>query len=114
MVRPMRALRLICGTAVLGLAASCAPVQSKTHFQRWDEHAAKMAAEEAAAADAAPAASTAAKPAATPAAAPAASPGSAPVYGSSNDTPAITGTSTASRVIRPGSTPAASDDDAIY
>lgn len=112
MVRPMRALRLICGTAVLGLAASCAPVQSKTHFQRWDEHAAKIAAEEGAAADAAPTAT--AKPAATPVAAPAASPGSAPVYGSSNDTPAITGTSTASRVIRPGAAPAASDDDAIY
>lgn len=115
MVRAMRAIRLLCGTAILGLGLGCAPVQGKTHFQRWDEHSAKIQAEEAAEADAAPAPAGKAAPAkATPAARATPPPASAPVYGSGSSTPPITKTATASRVIRPGDAPATGDDDAIY
>jgi len=100
--------------AMFGLTAACAPVQSKTHFQRWDEHAAKIAAEEPEAPEAGPAAKKA-----TPAPAAKAPPPATEVYGSSggaSSTPPITNTSTKSRVVRPGDQPAASpaDEDVIY
>ena len=106
MVRAMRAIRLALTSALLGLAAmACAPVQSKTHFQRWDEHADKVAAEEAAAAPEGGPGSTA-KGTSTPAKA-------APTPVASG-TPPITRTSTGSRVVRPQDAPPPPDEDVIY
>lgn len=112
MVRAMRAIHLVCATAILGLGAACAPVQTKTHFDRWEEYSAKIAAEEAAEEAKKKGMAPAASPAPAPAAQPAAAPAAAPVYGTS--TPPVTRTSTGSRVIRPGSTPAGGDEDVIY
>lgn len=104
----MRALRFVVASALCGLGFACAPVQSSTHFQRWDSHAAKVKAEAPASDEAAPTTDT------TPVAAPATT--SDVVYGTGGGaTPAITATSSASRVIRPGDAPASTDDDdAIY
>ena len=107
MVHGMRAHRFALSLLILG-AAACAPVQSKTHFDRWDEYAAKTTET----ADEAPAKPA---PAPTPAAAPAPAPApDTPVYGGGTSTPPISRTSTASRVVRPGETPATGDDDVIY
>ncbi len=108
----MRAPRFVFATALCGLGIACAPVQSSTHFQRWDTHSAKLKAEAPPSDEAAPTVST--TPVAAPAPTPAAT--SAVVYGTGGgETPAITATSSASRVIRPGDAPASTDDDdAIY
>ena len=108
MVRAMRALRLALTCALLGVTGlACAPVQSKTHFQRWDEYHAKLDAEEAAAAAAE---GSEAAPASTPAKAK-----TAPTAASaSTSTPPITTTATASRVVRPQETTPPADEDVIY
>lgn len=118
MVRAMRALRFACATTLLGLGVGCAPVQSKTHFERWDEYAAKTASEtETTPAEEATGPSSSATPASSttpPPPPPARDPlASDPVYGSGASAPATT-TSTKSRVVRPGDTPAIGDEDVIY
>jgi hypothetical protein len=102
----MRALRLALTSALLGLTAlACAPVQTKTHFQRWDEHSAKLAAEEAAAPAATPGSGV--KGGATPAP-------TAPAP-TASASPGGTRTATASsRVVRPQDTPPPAEEDVIY
>ena len=115
MVRRMRALYLACALGASSFAVACAPVQNKTHFQRWDEYAAQTATEEAKSAADKP------KPKgmgdATMAPSDTGSTGSSDTYSEpSGTTPPISRTSTASsRVVRPAETPPpADDDDVIY
>lgn len=107
-------LSALVGLTLLGATVSCAPRNTKTHFQRWAEDAERRKMEEAKAEEAKKKATATSKEKQTsvgttapPPPPPAAPP---PDYSSlSNDTPDITRTST-SRVIRPEP----EEEDVIY